>query len=76
MPVLDDYTLYAPEPAEPVHEPACEADANKITDNIPAGLPAFGWSIPSLGVSARLTPSGVQGGKMVLPITTDGSGIW
>lgn len=60
MPVLDDYTLYAPEPAEPVHEPACEADANKITDNIPAGLPAFGWSIPSLGVSARLTPSGVR----------------
>lgn len=76
MPVLDDYTLYAPEPAEPVHEPACEADANKITANIPAGLPAFGWSIPSLGVSTRLTPSGVQGGKMVLPITTDGSGIW
>lgn len=76
MPVLDDYTLYAPEPANEVHAPACEADANKVTSDIPANLPAFGWHIPSLGVSSSMTSSGVQNGRMVLPITTDGSGIW
>ena len=76
MPVLDDYTLYAPEPANEVHAPACEADANKVTSDIPANLPAVGWHIPSLGVSSSMTSSGVQNGRMVLPITTDGSGIW
>lgn len=63
MPVLDDYTLYAPEPANEVHAPACEADANKVTSDIPANLPAFGWHIPSLGVSSSMTSSGVQNGK-------------
>lgn len=76
MPVLEDYTLYAPAPEVEVREAACEADASKITTDIPGNLPAFGWSIPSHGISASLTASGATGGKMVLPITTDGSGIF
>lgn len=73
MPVLDDYTLYAPEPAAEVKVNTCETGASS---EIPSSLPPFGWSIPSLGISSTLVPSGAHNGKITLPITTDGSGVW
>lgn len=76
MPVLDDNTLYAPKPEVEVHAAVCEVDAAKVTSDVPANLPAFGWSIPTQGISSSLSASGSTSGRMVLPITADGSGIW
>lgn len=74
MQVLDDYTLYAPMPSEQVHNRQdCNNKASGIT---PTGVPRFGWFIPDLGVGASVAPSGSSAGRLVLPVTSDGSGVW
>lgn len=74
MQVLDDYTLYAPMPSEQVHDrKECN---NKASGIAPTGVPRFGWFIPDLGVSASVVPSGSSAGRLVLPVTSDGSGVW
>ena len=62
MPVLDDNTLYAPKPEVEVHAAVCEVDAAKVTNDIPANLPAFGRSLPTQGISASLSASGSTSG--------------
>lgn len=74
MQVLDDYTLYAPMPVEEVRgRRECDSQASAV---VPAGVPRFGWFIPDLGVSVSVVPSGSSGGRLVLPVTSDGSGVW
>lgn len=74
MQVLDDYTLYAPMPSEQVRDrKECN---NKASGIIPAGVPGFGWLIPELGVGTKVVASGSSAGRLVLPVTTDGSGVW
>lgn len=74
MQVLDDYTLYAPMPVEQVHDrKECNSQASAV---VPVGVPRFGWFIPDLGVGASVVPSGSSAGRLVLPVTSDGSGVW
>lgn len=74
MQVLDDYTLYAPMPVEQVHNRQdCNNKASGIT---PTGVPRFGWFVPDLGVGASVVASGSSAGRLVLPVTSDGSGVW
>lgn len=74
MQVLDDYTLYAPMPVEQVRDrKECNSQASAV---VPVGVPRFGWFIPDLGVGASVVPSGSSAGRLVLPVTSDGSGVW
>ena len=74
MQVLDDYTLYAPMPVEQVHT---RQDCNNKASGIaPTGVPGSGWFVPDLGVGASVVPSGSSAGRLVLPVTSDGSGVW
>ena len=74
MQVLDDYTLYAPMPVEQVRDrKECN---NKASGFAPTGVPRFGWFVPDLGVGASVVPSGSSAGRLVLPVTGDGSGVW